>query len=132
MRVAKALVPTQHRYMKTKKELKNEFKDKKPTMGIFQIRNTVSQKVLVEASTDLSAIWNRQQFQLKNGLHPNVALQTDWSELGESCFVYEILCELKQEEDGTDYKRALKQLEQMFVDDLQPFGEKGYNTAKRF
>lgn len=116
--------------MKTKKELKNIYKEMKFKMGIFQIRNTVNGKIYVEGSTDLDAIWNRHKFQLKMDSHPNVELQKDWKDFGEGNFSYEILSEIKQDDTKTiDYRKEIMQLEKMFIEKLQPFNNNGYNTG---
>jgi group I intron endonuclease len=116
--------------MKTKKELKNIYKEMKFKMGIFQIRNTVNGKIYVEGSTDLDAIWNRHKFQLKMDSHPNVELQKDWKDFGEGNFSYEILSEIKQDDTKTiDYRKEIMQLEKMFIEELQPFNNNGYNTG---
>ena len=118
--------------MKSKKELKNIYKEMKFKMGIFQIRNTVNGKIYVEGSTDLDAIWNRHKFQLKMDFHPNVELQKDWRNFGEDNFSYEILSEIKQDDTKTiDYRREIMQLEKMFIEELQPFDDKGYNIRSR-
>lgn len=44
--------------MKTNKEFKKEYKQQKPTMGVFQVENKVNGKVLIEGSTDIPAKWN--------------------------------------------------------------------------
>ena len=107
---------------------KEAYKQMKFTIGVFQIRNMINNKILVESSTDLTAIWNRHQFQLKNGLHPNAALQKDWDTAGGQNFSFEIISEIKQDETRTaDYRKEVKQLEKMFIEELQPFGDKGYN-----
>jgi group I intron endonuclease len=118
--------------MKTKKEIKNIYKEMKFKMGVFQIRNKVNDKIYVESSGDLVAIWNRHKFELKMGSHPNVDLQKDWNDFGEENFVYEILSEIKQDDAKTvDYHKEIMQLEKMFIEDLQPFGDKGYNIRLR-
>lgn len=118
--------------MKTKKELKEEYKQMKFRMGVFQIRNTVNNKIFIESSADLVAIWNRQRVQLNFGNHHNTALQADWKELGEEKFVYEILGEIEQPETGnTDFRKEIKALEELFIEELQPFDEKGYNKRKK-
>ncbi|TNE59786.1 MAG: GIY-YIG nuclease family protein [Bacteroidetes bacterium] len=115
--------------MKTRKELKDAYKQMKFRMGVFQIRNTVNGKIYIESSVNLDAIWNRHRFQLNAGNHPNNVLQQDWNTYGESQFCYEILAELEQDEDGgaRDYSKDLKALELLYVEELEPFGEKGYN-----
>ena len=114
--------------MKTKKELKEEYHLIKPTIGVFQIRNTVNGKIYVEGSVNLDKIWNRHRVELNFGGHRNVFLQKDWNEFGEANFKYEILSEIKQEESqNIDYTREAKQLAKMFIEELKPFGDKGYN-----
>ena len=118
--------------MKTKKELKEEYKQMKFRMGMFQIRNTVNNKIFIESSTDLVAIWNRQKMELNFGSHPNADLQKDWKELGEDKFRYEILSELKQTEtEKVDYKKEVKLLEEMIIEELKPFDDKGYNKRNK-
>ena len=115
--------------MKTKKEIKDSYKQMKFKVGVFQIRNIVNNNIYIESSTDLVAIWNRHKFQLNSGIHPNTNLQNEWTMFGQENFIYEILSEIKQEENkAIDYRKEAKQLELMFIDDLQPFNEKGYNT----
>lgn len=118
--------------MKSKKEIKDSYKAMKFKIGVFQIRNTVNNKIYIESSTDLVAIWNRHRFQLNNGLHPNFDLQHDWNEFGQTCFSFEILSELKQDDAKSvdHYRKEAKQLETMFIEDLQPFGDKGYNRER--
>ena len=117
--------------MKTKKEVREEYKQMKFRMGVFQIRNTVNNKIFVEGSNDLVAIWNRHRFQLNFGNHPNKALQADWKELGEDKFKYEIIGEVEQTDTGNvDYRKEVKVLEEMLIEELQPFDEKGYNNRR--
>lgn len=120
--------------MKTHKELKEEYKQMKSQIGVFQIRNTVSGKVFVGSSTNLKAIWHRTKLQLNFGNHPNQELQQDWKELGETAFVYEIVSEIQQSDDNMNknYEEEARQLEGMFLEEIQPFGERGYNKRSKF
>ena len=112
-----------------RKELMEAYKNRKVRTGVFQIRNLQTGKILVEESVDLDKIWNRHRTQLHFGGHPNAELQRDWKTYGEPAFVYEILAELDPPEDQQpqDLKRELQTLRQMYLEELQPFGEKGYN-----
>lgn len=118
--------------MKTKKELRNIYKEKKFKIGVFQIRNTKNNKIFIDSSTDLDAIWNRYKFQLDFGSHLSKELQNDWKEFGEENFIFEILSEINQDDDdiNIDYTKEVKELEKMFIEELQPFDEKGYNIRK--
>ena len=114
--------------MKTKKELKEEYNSLKPRVGVFQIRNTVNGKIYIEASVNLDKIWNRHRVELDFGGHRNALLQKEWNEFGGANFKFEILSEIKQEENANiDYSKEAKQLAKMFIEELQPFGDKGYN-----
>lgn len=118
--------------MKTRKELKEEYKQMKFKMGVFQIRNTVNNKLFIDSSTDLVAIWKRQRMELNFGSHPNLALQKEWKEFGEDKFVYEIVDELEQKEnEASDYKKELKALKELYLEKLQPFENKGYNRKSK-
>lgn len=114
--------------MKTRKEIKEEYKQQKHKMGVYQIKNISNGKIFIGSSLDLIAIWNRQKMQLKFGNHPNTALQQEWKEYGEENFAYEILSELKQDDaKEINYPRELKALEEIYLEELAPYAEKGYN-----
>ena len=117
--------------MSSNKQLKEEYKQKKFKVGVFQIRNTVNGKIFVGSSVNLDAIWNRNKGELKFNGHRNKQLQEEWNSFGEENFVYEILSEIEQKDgDNLDYNKEAKKLEEMFIEELQPFGEKGYNAVK--
>lgn len=115
--------------MQTKKELKDGYKFKKFRIGAFQIRNTVNEKIYVDGSVNLEAIWNRNKMELNYGSFRNALLQKEWNEFGESNFKFEILSEVEQKEDKTDYNSELKELTAFFISELKPFAERGYNKA---
>lgn len=111
-----------------KKDLKEAYRQMKPRGGVYQIRNLDNGKLFVGSGPDFKAAWNSAQFQLKNGLHTNAALQAEWTATGADHFVFEEVTEYKREEDAqTDARYELKKLEAMFMEELKPFGEKGYH-----
>lgn len=114
--------------MKTRKELKDEYKRMKFQIGIFQIRNILNNKIYIGSSPDLKSVWNREKFQLEMGMHYNTELQKEWKQFGAENFVYEIIEEIKQnDEEERNYKSELKDLEKTTIERLQPYGEKGYH-----
>lgn len=114
--------------MKTRKELKEDYKQHSAPMGIFQIKNLVNNKIFIGSSNNLNAIWNRQKMQLKTGAHPNRELQADWRAFGEDNFSYEIIAALEKDDDKKlDYSRELKALEELYLEELIPYGDNGYN-----
>ena len=97
-------------------------------MGIFLIRNNLTDKVFVGSGLDLHGIINRHKFDLTKGSHRNKQLQLDWNELGSNNFAFEIVDELAAREGAdVDYRAELNSLEMLWLEKLQPFGERGYN-----
>ncbi|MFA5668552.1 MAG: GIY-YIG nuclease family protein [Balneolaceae bacterium] len=106
--------------MKTRKELKDEYKQRKTQMGVFEIRNTVNNKIFIDSSTDVNAKWNRHQLQLKMGMHVYKALQNDWNTQGAQDFEFNVLSEIKHQDEGNpDYNKELVLLEELVRDELQ-------------
>lgn len=115
-----------------KKELKREYKQRHRPMGVYQVRNLVNEKVLVGATLNLSGSFNKQKCQLKTGNHPNRTLQAEWREFGDENFVFEILDELTpRAEPAHDYRADLTFLEDLWLEQLQPYGARGYNEKKK-
>ena len=113
-----------------RKEIKNQYKQTLQKMGIYQITNLVNQKVLLGSSMNLDGIINRHKFELKMGSHKNKDLQNDWNKFGENSFAFEVLEEIEPREN-LDYQKELEFLEDLWLEKLQPFGEKGYNEKKK-
>lgn len=118
--------------MNLKKEQKNNYKKLTFKVGVFQLKNLANNKIFIGSSIDLEASWNRLKMELKFGNYPNAELQNDWAKYGVENFEYEILSEIKQEDDGLihNYRKEARQLEQLFLDELQTFGDNGYNIKK--
>jgi hypothetical protein len=115
-----------------KKELRNEYENRRRRIGVFQIRNIINGKIFVGASLDLRSIFNRYRFQLSLGRHWNSALQSEWDEYGSGNFVFETLDELAPRNDPHhDYRADLAFLEGEWVDQLSPYEARGYNQRKR-
>jgi hypothetical protein len=101
-------------------------------MGIWAIRNLVTDKVLLGAALNLPGILNRHQFELEKGSHKCQTLQNDWNSLGRERFAFEILDEIApRAEPDYDYRADLLLLEEMWLDNLKPYGERGYNEPKK-
>ena len=102
--------------MKTRKEIKEEYKQLKFSMGVFQIKNRANNKVFIDNSVDMASKWNRHKAELRFGNHKNYELQKDWNEKGEDNFVFEILSELKKEDEKeVNYPKELKLLQQKYT-----------------
>ena len=107
-------------------DLRRRYKEEGRPMGVYAFRNAANGKVLVGASQNLPGAENALRFQLKLGSHRNRELQADWKAHGEASFAWEVLDELRPE-PGADARAELDALERLWLDELQPYGERGYN-----
>jgi len=111
---------------------KTEYKLSHRPMGVFQIVNKVNGKVIVDSSNNVPGKINRHKFALDHGSHASKSLQADWNELGEDAFEFETIEPVEPREDVTyDYKADLEFLENLWLEKLEPYGEKGYNERKK-
>lgn len=114
-----------------KKRLKKEYLETPRPMGVFLIRNMANEKVFLGAGLDLVGTMNRHKFQLTRGIHPNLRLQGDWNEFDSSNFAFEILDQITPRDDPAfDSRAELEFMEKLHLQELQPFGERGYNERK--
>jgi hypothetical protein len=122
--------PIRKQPVKTRQEIKREYKERKKPAGIFQIKNTANGKMLLGSSLNLEGPLNSAKFMLGIGSHKNEALQRDWNVFGADTFVFEIL-EVVNVKDDPDFclEDELTLMEQIWIERLQPFGERGYNPG---
>jgi hypothetical protein len=114
-----------------RKKLKKIYQQRNVPMGVFLIRNIVTDKVFVAAGLNLPGVISRHRFQLISGVHPNKSLQSDWSQLGSQNFAFEILEEFSPPEDNQiDEAEELAFMEKLWLEKFQPYGERGYNKRK--
>ena len=116
--------------MNRKDELRQLYKDTKIEAGVYQTRNTKNEKLFIESTPNLKTI-NGKRFTLDMGTHQNKQLQLEWKEFGGDAFVIEVLEILETPEEGDfDIKDTLKKLKIKWLNQLQPYGERGYNKKK--
>src|SRR5215470_794012 len=108
------------------KELKKQYKLIHTPMGIYRIRNLTNDKVLVGAALNLPGIITSKTLQLRSGRHPNQKLQAEWNQFGSESFVFEVLDEMTATNGaGYDYRADLLALEDLWLEKLQPYDERG-------
>ncbi|MEK7705589.1 MAG: GIY-YIG nuclease family protein [Myxococcota bacterium] len=113
-----------------KRELKRAYRERPKPAGIFQVKNTVTGKVLLGSSLNLDGSLNRHRFMLVNGSHYNRALQQAWKDDRPGAFVFEILDVVDvKDEPGFNLKDELAALEQAWIEKIGPFGERTYNEG---
>jgi len=118
--------------METRSEIKRAYKEAPRQAGMFQIKNTVTGRVYLGSSLNLHGPLNKHRFTLKYGSHDVTALQKEYNEFGAAAFVFEILEVVKPSEDPAfNLEDELSKLEQAWIQKLEPFSEKGYNSCPR-
>ncbi len=101
-------------------------------MGIYQIKNKTSGRIFIGSSKNLNAVFNSVRLQLKTGTFINRSLQEDFTIKGEAGFDFEILDRLEPREDPLyDYSDDLIVLEQMWMEKLEPYDDKGYHKRPK-
>lgn len=117
--------------MNRRRELNQMYKEIKIEAGVYQIRNTKNGKVFVAGTNNLKTM-NGKRFELQMGTSYNKTLQREWNEYGEDAFVFEILETMEPKQDPFyDLKDAVSKREEYWIEQLEPFGEKGYNTERK-
>lgn len=105
--------------MVDRKAMARQYKETPRPAGVFVVRNTAEDRLLVGVSTDLPGMLNRQRFQLDMGSHPDKTLQADWNRLGSDAFVIEVLDELElPAEPGYDPGDDLAALRDVWIEKL--------------
>ncbi len=116
--------------MDRKKELKQLYKETPIKAGIYQIKNTKNQKIFIGSTNNLKTL-NGIKFMLENGGHSNKKLQEEWKHFGKDAFTIEVIENLKKKDDPYfNEKEELEKLEEKWLNQLQPYGEHGYNKEK--
>jgi group I intron endonuclease len=111
-------------------EMKRAYKEAPRQAGIYQIKNLKSGKILLGSSTNLHGPLNKHRFMLSIDRHDNAVLQDDWNRLGSNAFSFEILEVVRPSDDPAFcLEDELALLEQIWLEKLQPFGERGYNQG---
>lgn len=117
--------------MNRREELKQMYKELKTEAGVYRIRNTVNGKMLVVGTPNLKTI-NGKKFELQMGTSLNKTLQQEWNEYGEEAFAFEVIEVIEPKNDPYyDLKDAVNKREEHWINELRPFGDKGYHSSKR-
>ena len=103
-----------------KKEILARYKERVTVGGVYLIRNTNTNQLLLDGAADLQSIKNRFEFAQKTGSCVNPKLQKDWSEHGSGAFALEVLEELRKgdTQTDTDFKADVLLLKEMWFEKL--------------
>jgi hypothetical protein len=74
-----------------RKEAIRKYKLRKVSRGVFAVRCTATGQVWIDSSRNLDGAKNGLWFQLREELHRDKSLQTEWNTHGENAFQFEVL-----------------------------------------
>jgi len=102
--------------MENHKELREQYKNRKMTGGVYRILNTENQRYFLAATNDLAGSNNRHNFAVSTNLCIIPAMKEDWKCYGSTAFVFESLEELEKKPEQTTQKFAedLETLKEMW------------------
>ncbi|MDH6169102.1 hypothetical protein M2282_004266 [Variovorax boronicumulans] len=113
----------------TRRDLVRKYKETVRPAGVFVIRNTLDGRVYVAGSLDVEGAMNRARFELGLRSHRNKALLHDWIAHGAGHFSFEVIDRVKERDDPAfDRAAELGKLLELWREELQCNGDKGYNT----
>lgn len=112
-----------------KKRLKEEFKNRKKTPGVFTITNTSNGKVFLGSCLEVDRPLRRIKFELELGSFAfnNPELQQDFADNGKASFRFEVVERVAESEEKPE--EALERLEEKYLDRLDR--SKTYNRDDR-
>lgn len=101
--------------MNRRKEISNEYKDRKLLGGVYTITNTVNGRYLIAHAANLQSVQNHFQFAVTTGSTVHPKMKQDWEALGAKAFTLEVLEELEQKpgQSQAEFMDDLKTLEQL-------------------
>lgn len=104
---------------RTRSELKRQYRETPPPMGVYAIRSRRSGHVMVETSMNVHAAMNRARFELDRQSFRDKQLQQDWLAFGPDSCDFEIIDLVKRRDDPAfDYKAELAGLLTMWREEL--------------
>ena len=112
----------------SRRELVREYMDNPPPAGVFRITNKASGKVWLGIGSNLPGQMEMQMALLERGEHREHSLQADFDRLGAGVFCIDVLDTLKPEERAArSLRKELRELQALWVEKLQAWGERGYH-----
>ena len=112
--------------------IKKDYLQNPPAAGIVKITNTGNGKMFICKALNAKGLLNRLHSQLKWHSHMNAELQADWDTWGEQHFKFEVIDTLAaNEKSEKELATELAELEQLWLEKLQPYGENGYHRPTK-
>jgi hypothetical protein len=102
-----------------RKEAVRQFKERKPSPGIYALRCRATGRSWVDSSPNLDAAQNGQFFQLRQRLHRNKELQAEWNTQGEESFEFAVLESLPEDTPPLNLRDLLQERKRFWVTQTQ-------------
>lgn len=96
--------------IKRKKQLLEEYENRKPEMGVISFHCAATQETFLGISKDTKADLNSNRFKLTANMHPNKRLQELWNRYSENNFELSVIQVLKYEDLNTDHTGKLEKM----------------------
>ena len=93
-----------------KKALTEEWKNRRPEMGVISLRCKETGETFLGPAGDTQAGFNSIRAKLSGGLHPNKRLQELWKQHGEEGFELSVAAVLEYEDPQEDHTEELETL----------------------
>lgn len=93
-----------------RKQLREEYKNRRPEMGIISFRCKETNQTFLGISTDTKADFNSNMVRLKYNVHPNKTLQKLWNQYGSDGFELSVVARLKYDNPQDDHRKKLEAL----------------------
>ena len=96
-----------------KKAMVEQWKLRRPEMGVISIRCKATGEAFLGASKDTKADFNSNRAKLSMGSHPNKRLAALWEQYGEEGFVFSVAAVLEYEDPLEDHTEELESLREL-------------------
>lgn len=105
-----------------RKELKQQYSQRRQMGGVFLIKNTVTGQGLLQAEADWQGSKNRHDFSQKTGSCVYGKLAEEWNKYGPNAFAFTLLEELEQKDEQTprEFREDLAVLRELWAEKLGP------------
>jgi hypothetical protein len=103
-----------------RKEAARQFKERKPSPGIYALRCRTTGRSWVDSSPNLAAAQNGQFFQLRQSLHRDKELQSEWNAHGEGSFEFAVLETLPEDTPSLNLRDLLTERKRVCIAQQPP------------
>lgn len=103
-----------------RRQLKRQYREAGPAMGVYAIRNLATGRVRVRASMNLEGSMQRDLFELRLKSHRDKELLEEWQRWGSEHFSFGVVDTLKRSDDpGFDPQGELASLLALWTEELR-------------